>query len=134
MKRMAFGFTTPEGREPALNASTSAPPSMRANASAIWLRLAFSTQTNNTRFIRNTPGPASSTRRPCRDSFRSSFLAWLAGGYRAAGAGAGATVLGEVGDQGVHPVVVRADANDAAFALVDDQGGGAQHVEVRAQG
>src|SRR6478672_11937462 len=119
MKRMAFGFTTPEGREPALNASTSAPPSMRANASAIWLRLAFSTQTNNTRFISNTPRPASSTRRLCHDSFRSSFLARLAGGgHRAAVSGSSAAVLGEVGDQGVHPVVVRAHANDAAFALV----------------
>src|SRR5678815_1462103 len=51
MKRTAFGFTTPEGREPALNASTSGPPSIRAKASAIWLRLEFSTQTNRTRFI-----------------------------------------------------------------------------------
>jgi|GEM_PF-2235410 len=47
---MALGLTTPDGRDPALYASIDAPPSIRANASAIWLRLEFSTQTNSTRF------------------------------------------------------------------------------------
>src|SRR4249919_1178320 len=51
MKRTAFGLITPEGLEPALSASTALPPWMRAKASAIWLRLEFSTQTNSTRFI-----------------------------------------------------------------------------------
>src|SRR5690606_27246729 len=51
MKRTAFGLIRPEGREPALSASTSAPPWMRAQASAIWLRLAFSMQTNRIRFM-----------------------------------------------------------------------------------
>src|SRR4051812_22763777 len=49
MKIRARGGTLPEGAEPALNASTRSPPWMRANASAIWLRLLFSTQTNRTR-------------------------------------------------------------------------------------
>ena len=43
-------LTRPDGREPALRASTPAPPKRRANASAIWLRLEFSTHTNSTRF------------------------------------------------------------------------------------
>src|SRR6185312_9698509 len=51
MKRTAFGWIRPDGAEPALKASTASPPWMRAKASAIWLRLAFSTQTNRTRFI-----------------------------------------------------------------------------------
>src|SRR3990167_9414696 len=51
MKRMAFGLICPEGFEPALSASTASPPWMCAKASAIWLRLEFSTQTNNTRFM-----------------------------------------------------------------------------------
>src|SRR5690606_30350347 len=41
----------PEGREPALSASTPSPPWMRANASAIWLRFEFSTHTKSTRFL-----------------------------------------------------------------------------------
>src|SRR5688500_6213040 len=49
MKRIAFGLITPEGLEPALKASTPSPPNLRAKASAIWLRLEFSTQTNSTR-------------------------------------------------------------------------------------
>src|SRR6185312_7079440 len=51
MKRTAFGWIRPDGAEPALRASIAPPPWMRAKASAIWLRLAFSTQTNRTRFI-----------------------------------------------------------------------------------
>src|SRR4051794_24525581 len=47
---MAFGLTRPDGREPALYTSTLAPPWMRANACAIWLRQEFSTQTNRMRF------------------------------------------------------------------------------------
>src|SRR5690606_8950803 len=54
MKRTARGLPRPEGREPALRASTPSPPWMRANASAIWLRFEFSTHTNSTRFL----GPA----------------------------------------------------------------------------
>src|SRR3954454_20215120 len=49
MASMALGLTRPEGREPALWASTRPAPWMRAKASAIWLRLLFSTQTNRTR-------------------------------------------------------------------------------------
>src|SRR5687767_7280802 len=49
MAATAFGLTRPDGRDPAECASTSGPPYMRANASAIWLRLEFSTQTNTTR-------------------------------------------------------------------------------------
>src|SRR5690242_15026579 len=49
MKRTALGLTTPDGREPALSASTPSPPCRRAKACAIWLRLAFSTHTNSTR-------------------------------------------------------------------------------------
>src|SRR5690606_26728286 len=52
MKRTALGLMTPDGLDPALIASTASPPCMRANASAIWLRLAFSTHTKRTRFIR----------------------------------------------------------------------------------
>jgi len=48
---IAFGFTTPDGREPALKASTASPPCIRANASAIWLRQEFSTQTNKSLFV-----------------------------------------------------------------------------------
>jgi len=44
-------LTFPDGREPALYASTFPGPWMRAKASAIWLRLEFSTQTKITRFI-----------------------------------------------------------------------------------
>src|SRR6185312_5931205 len=51
MKRTAFGWIRPDGAEPALKASIAPPPWMRAKASAIWLRLAFSTQTNRMRFI-----------------------------------------------------------------------------------
>src|SRR6185437_5251753 len=51
MKRTAFGWIRPDGAEPALKASIAPTPWMRAKASAIWLRLAFSTQTNRTRFI-----------------------------------------------------------------------------------
>lgn len=51
MKRTAFGLITPEGLEPALKASIAAPPWRRAKASAICERLAFSTQTNRTRFM-----------------------------------------------------------------------------------
>src|SRR5262249_22763537 len=47
---IAFGSTAPAGREPALYASTASPPSIRANASAIWLRLTFSTHTKRIRF------------------------------------------------------------------------------------
>jgi hypothetical protein len=35
MEAIAFALTAPDGREPALTASTFAPPWMRANASAI---------------------------------------------------------------------------------------------------
>jgi hypothetical protein len=38
----------PEGLEPALKAVTPSPPCKRAKASAIWLRLEFSTHTNKT--------------------------------------------------------------------------------------
>src|SRR5438876_6600858 len=48
MASIALGFTQPEGREPALAASTCS-PCMRAKASAIWLRLVFSTQTKSNR-------------------------------------------------------------------------------------
>src|SRR5215203_1466346 len=51
MISIAFGFTFPDGREPAEKASTFPPPCIRANASAIWLRQEFSTHTNKTRFI-----------------------------------------------------------------------------------
>src|SRR5690606_10071843 len=86
MKRIAFGLIRPDGREPALNASTSAPPCMRANASAIWLRLAFSTQTNNTRFI-----AASSAARRLRPAARGAIahLRPDAGDVRAAGRAVG---------------------------------------------
>src|SRR6185312_5395371 len=50
MKRTAFGLILPAGAEPALSASTASPPWICAKASAIWLRLAFSTQTNRMRF------------------------------------------------------------------------------------
>src|SRR6266536_2098412 len=52
MASTAFGWTRPAGREPALYASTQPAPYMRAKASAIWLRLQFSTQMNKTRFGR----------------------------------------------------------------------------------
>src|ERR1019366_9324897 len=55
MASMAFGFTRPDGREPALNDSTFPAPWMRANASAIWLRFEFSTQTNTTFFTDPSP-------------------------------------------------------------------------------
>src|SRR5690349_9110456 len=51
MNSTARGLMRPEGAEPALDASTASPPCMRANASAIWLRFAFSTHTNRTRFF-----------------------------------------------------------------------------------
>ena len=51
MNRIAFGLIRPDGFEPALSASTASPPWRRAKASAIWLRLEFSTHTNSTRFI-----------------------------------------------------------------------------------
>src|SRR5437764_133856 len=57
MASTAFGLTTPDGRDPALYASTAGPPSMRANASAIWLRLAFSTHTNSSRLTVLMPTP-----------------------------------------------------------------------------
>src|SRR5262245_56943066 len=65
MAATAFGLTTPDGRDPALYASTDDPPNMRANASAIWLRLAFSTHTNSNRLtalIRTPPQPPNSSR------------------------------------------------------------------------
>src|SRR5205823_5694671 len=79
MNCTARGFTLPDGRLPAEWASTSLPPWRRANASAIWLRFEFSTQTNRIRFFglgslmirtphfrnRNT-GPRGRTRRPRR--------------------------------------------------------------------
>ena len=46
MAATALALTTPDGREPALYATTCAPPCMAAKACAIWLRLAFSTHTN----------------------------------------------------------------------------------------
>src|SRR5687767_7951993 len=49
MEAIARGLTTPDGAEPALYASTTSPPSMRAKASAIWLRFELWTQTNRTR-------------------------------------------------------------------------------------
>src|SRR3989344_7202087 len=57
MASMAFGLTPPEGLEPALYASTCGPPSILANASAIWLRFEFSTHTNSTRFTELTVIP-----------------------------------------------------------------------------
>src|SRR2546428_368159 len=51
MASIALGLIGPDGREPALNAATPPPLCMRANASAIWLRLEFSTQTNTIRAI-----------------------------------------------------------------------------------
>src|SRR5438874_9334324 len=51
MNSMARGLTLPEGREPALNASTLPAPYIRANASAICERLLFSMQTKRTRFM-----------------------------------------------------------------------------------
>src|SRR5689334_6253584 len=59
MNSTARGLITPDGRDPALNASMASPPRARANASAIWLRFEFSTQTNRTlgrgiRFQRET--------------------------------------------------------------------------------
>jgi len=51
MAATAYGLIIPEGREPALYTSTLLPPCMRANASAIWLRLEFSMQTNKILFI-----------------------------------------------------------------------------------
>src|SRR5215831_18231096 len=59
MASTALGLTRPEGREPALEASTFPPPCMRANASAIWLRFEFSTHTKTTRFTSNPPGSPS---------------------------------------------------------------------------
>jgi hypothetical protein len=50
MKRMAFGLICPDGPESALRASMASPPWICANASAIWLRLEFSTQTTRARF------------------------------------------------------------------------------------
>src|SRR5688572_25306403 len=47
----AFGFTTPEGFDPALYADTSSPPWIFAKAWAIWLRLLFSIQTNKIFFF-----------------------------------------------------------------------------------
>src|SRR5688572_25023510 len=69
MKRIAFGLMTPEGREPALIASTPSPPSIRANASAIWLRLAFSTHTKRTRFFTDGPSAARGFGRAARRAF-----------------------------------------------------------------
>src|SRR5574337_1118367 len=60
MAAMALGLITPDGCEPALYASTALPPSMRANASAIWLRFEFSTHTNRTRLtnsLTSSPPP-----------------------------------------------------------------------------
>src|SRR5207249_7301284 len=48
MAAMALGWTAFAGRQPALCASTRSPPYIRANASAIWLRLQFSLQTKRT--------------------------------------------------------------------------------------
>src|SRR5882724_2764124 len=45
MASIAWGLIIPDGFEPALKATTESPPWMRANASAIWLRFEFSTQT-----------------------------------------------------------------------------------------
>src|SRR5438270_5601047 len=53
MAATARGLICPDGREPALTASTRPPPWRRAKASAIWLRLLFSTQTKRTRFGRS---------------------------------------------------------------------------------
>src|SRR5947207_2921863 len=58
MAATALGFTRPDGREPALNASTLPAPWTRANASAIWLRFEFSTQTKSTRFTDTPPSMA----------------------------------------------------------------------------
>src|SRR5579871_1193058 len=56
MNSTARGLTRPEGREPALYASTRPTPCRRANASAIWLRLLFSTHTNSTRLAEHPAG------------------------------------------------------------------------------
>jgi hypothetical protein len=51
MAAIAFGFTMPEGLDPALNASTSFPPNILAKAWLIWLLLLFSTHTNRILFF-----------------------------------------------------------------------------------
>ena len=51
IKLMAVGFTTPDGAEPALQASRRSSPSLLAQPSAICLRQEFSTHTNNSRFF-----------------------------------------------------------------------------------
>src|SRR5690606_24044683 len=98
MKRTARGLTRPEGREPALSASTPSPPWMRANASAIWLRFEFSTHTKSTRFLAPTTISAATRLRratgPALGGFRRD-----AGDVRAAGGAVGRAggVVGVVG-------------------------------------
>src|SRR5208282_2954142 len=65
MASIALGLIRPDGREPALNASTFSAPWIRANASAIWLRFEFSTHTKTTFFTSNPPSVASGTPSIC---------------------------------------------------------------------
>src|SRR6266705_529272 len=65
MASMARALILPEGREPALKASTRPAPCRRAKASAIWLRLLFSTQTKR---IRIGSSPARRTELLNRDA------------------------------------------------------------------
>src|SRR5437764_14811144 len=81
MDWMDFGLTRPEGREPALCASTRPWPWMRAKASAIWLRLEFSTQTNRTCFIRHG-GKASQP-----PVWRTAFVYFLSSAFPESGSG-----------------------------------------------
>lgn len=53
---MALGLIRPDGRDPALKACMEDAPSIRAKASAIWLRLEFSTQTKRIDFVGDIMG------------------------------------------------------------------------------
>src|SRR5881392_3187283 len=77
---MARGLILPDGREPALYASMPSPPCRRANASAIWLRLLFSTQTKSIRIRFTHPGG-----KRCRCSVRASESAFPSSLSRSAG-------------------------------------------------
>src|SRR5512137_1315503 len=56
MNRIARGCTWPEGREPALWASTRPPPKARANPSAIWERHELWTHTKRREGLRSGTG------------------------------------------------------------------------------